>query len=105
MHTYGERTMSTHSPCALLLSPHRNSTHHSPRYRIAHLDALPALLSLYDEGPDYLLRNHCQVRGCACVCGCGASSGAAAGVRYCAAQAGSFAGCALCSSNSYEGCS
>ncbi|PNW70307.1 hypothetical protein CHLRE_17g714400v5 [Chlamydomonas reinhardtii] len=36
------------------------STTNINRYRIAHLDALPALLSLYDEGPDYLLRNHCQ---------------------------------------------
>ncbi|KAG2437990.1 hypothetical protein HXX76_005604 [Chlamydomonas incerta] len=30
------------------------------RYRIAHLEAVPTLLVLYDEGPDYLLRNHCQ---------------------------------------------
>ncbi|KAG2450611.1 hypothetical protein HYH02_004451 [Chlamydomonas schloesseri] len=36
------------------------ATTNTNRYRIAHLEALPALLVLYDEGPDYLLRNHCQ---------------------------------------------
>ncbi|KAG2485683.1 hypothetical protein HYH03_015571 [Edaphochlamys debaryana] len=30
------------------------------RYRIARLDGLPPLLTLYAEGPEYLMRSHCQ---------------------------------------------